>query len=90
MRETAAEDSEPPSSLATDGVFRICRNPMYLGFVLMLLGLAMCLGYAIPFLVVPVVALILQFVFVRDEERILEEKFGDIWSTYKSEVRRWV
>jgi protein-S-isoprenylcysteine O-methyltransferase Ste14 len=39
---------------------------------------------------VPVVALVLQFVFVRDEERILEEKFGDTWSGYKSEVRRWL
>jgi protein-S-isoprenylcysteine O-methyltransferase Ste14 len=89
-RETDAEDAELPSSLVTNGVFRISRNPMYLGFALMLLGLAMCLGYAIPFLVVPVVVLVLQVVFVRDEERILEGKFGDTWSTYKREVRRWV
>ena len=89
-RHTTVKPFEQPSALITDGVFGWTRNPMYVGFVLILLGLGLLMGSVSPFAVVPVLALSLHVIFIRAEERALEEKFGDRWRTYKREVRRWI
>jgi protein-S-isoprenylcysteine O-methyltransferase Ste14 len=78
------------SSLITTGAFRVCRNPMYLGFVAILTGIATLLGSATPFVVIPVFAVLIDAVFIRTEERMLEARFGDAWRAYRSKVRRWV
>ncbi len=88
-RHTTVKPFEQPSVLITDGVFGWTRNPMYVGFVLVLLGLGLLMGSVSPFAVVPVLALSLHVIFIRAEERALEEEFGDSWRTYKGEVRRW-
>ena len=77
-------------SLITDGVFRISRNPMYLGFVLILIGIAILMGSIVPFLVVPVFGILMDQVFIQVEERMLEEKFQQTWLEYKHQVRRWI
>lgn len=76
--------------MVTTGVFRITRNPMYLGFVLILLGIGSFMGSLTSFAVIPVLAVLMDVVFIKVEERMLEEKFGERWLTYRSEVRRWV
>ena len=81
---------ETSTALVVDGAYAISRNPMYLGFALILLGLALFLGALTPFIVVPVFALLMEFSFIRREEPMMEETFGEAWRVYKAKVRRWV
>ena len=78
------------NTLITDGSFRISRNPMYLGFVSILLGVAVLLGSLTPFLMIPIFALLIQRVYIRVEEQMLEAKFGEQWENYQKRVRRWL
>ena len=78
------------TALVTQGVYSLSRHPIYLGFVLVLVGVAALLGSLSPWLVVPVFILWMEIVFIRVEERMLEEKFGEDWLVYKKKVRRWI
>lgn len=91
--ERAGTPIRPGSSggiLVTDGIFRLSRNPMYLGMGLVLLGVAFLLGSAIALSVIPLFVKVIDRRFVVMEERILEEQFGEFYRTYCQEVRRWV
>jgi protein-S-isoprenylcysteine O-methyltransferase Ste14 len=87
---TAVKPFEPSSALVTGGVFRLSRNPMYLGLVLVLFGLGIALGSAIPFVVVPVFVWSITVRFIGPEEKLMTEQFGDDYEAYKSKVRRWL
>jgi len=63
---------------------------MYLGTVLLLVGVAVLLGTLAPLLVVIVVFAILQEGFIRHEERLLDDTFGDRYRAYQRSVRRWL
>jgi len=78
------------TSLITTGMFKISRHPMYLGFVLFLLGAAMLLGSLTPLVVVAAFAVFIEVVFVRFEEKKMEGQFGEAWREYKRRVRRWI
>jgi protein-S-isoprenylcysteine O-methyltransferase Ste14 len=78
-----------PTTLVTSGVFRISRNPMYLGFVLILIGIAIFMGSLTPYSVIPVFAVVMDTVFVRSEEEMLHATFGENRLEYKKKVRRW-
>jgi protein-S-isoprenylcysteine O-methyltransferase Ste14 len=88
--QTTVKPFEESSALVTDGVFRMTRHPMYLGFLLILLGLGLFMGSLIPFVAIPIFAVLMDLVFIRTEEKMLEEKFGQLWLRYRSEVRRWM
>jgi protein-S-isoprenylcysteine O-methyltransferase Ste14 len=88
--KTTVKPFERSKGLATEGVFNITRNPMYLGMVLILLGLAILLGSATPFAVVPILGVVFQCFFIHPEERMLEETFGKRFRQYKGRVRRWI
>lgn len=88
--QTTVKPFEKSTSLITAGPYALSRNPMYLGFTLMLLGIALFLGALTPFIVVPIFALIMEFIFIRAEEPMMQETFGDAWQAYKAEVRRWI
>jgi protein-S-isoprenylcysteine O-methyltransferase Ste14 len=81
---------EISTALVTTGLYRITRNPMYLGLVLALVGVAVLLGTLTPFFPIPVFVWIIQARFIRGEERFLEELFGAEYLAYKSKVRRWI
>ncbi|MGO8910713.1 MAG: methyltransferase family protein [Bradyrhizobium sp.] len=89
-RGTTVKPFERSTALVTTGVFALSRNPMYLGMVLILLGVAVLLGTATPFAVVGLFALWLDVRFIRAEERMLAETFGEDWLSYRSRVRRWL
>lgn len=78
------------SSLVVVGIYKVSRNPMYLGFLLILLGLAAYLSNG-PALV-PVVAFVLYIdrYQIRPEERALDARFGQEYAGYKEKVRRWI
>jgi protein-S-isoprenylcysteine O-methyltransferase Ste14 len=77
-------------ALVTRGVFQTSRNPMYLGFALLLAGTALVFGTLTPFLVVPVFMILIEWRFIRVEEKMLESRFGVAYLDYKKNVRRWV
>ncbi len=76
--------------LVTDGIFRHCRNPLYVGNILMLLGvgiLANSLFYVA--IVIPVFLFIYQAI-VLAEENFLRGKFGAGFDEYCRHVNRWI
>jgi protein-S-isoprenylcysteine O-methyltransferase Ste14 len=89
-RGTTVRPFEQSSALVTDGVFRISRNPMYLGTVLILVGIATLLGSLPSFLVSAGFAALIETRFIRVEERMLAERFGEAWTDYRSRIRRWI
>lgn len=78
------------SVLVTGGVYRISRNPMYMGMALFLLAWAVWLGALGAFMgPVAFVAWISRFQ-IQPEERVLAEHFGQAFADYKRQVRRWL
>ena len=64
-------DPSKASRLVADGVFRVSRNPMYLGLLLLLIGWAIWLGSASPWLVPPLFVIVITLVQIIPEERAL-------------------
>lgn len=78
------------TTLVTGGFFRYSRNPMYLGMVLFLAGLALVLGSISTVAPIPAFTWIIQHQFIRAEESFMENAFGAAYLDYKSRVRRWL
>jgi protein-S-isoprenylcysteine O-methyltransferase Ste14 len=78
------------SSLVVSGVYSLTRNPMYLGFLLILSAWATFLSNAISFLLLPVFAAFMNRFQIEPEERALTAIFGQDFQAYKSRVRRWL
>lgn len=78
------------SSLVTRGVYRLSRNPMYLGFALILFGGAVFLGSTLSFLVLAGFIYYLNRFQIIPEERALGRIFGPEFEAYCRKVRRWV
>jgi protein-S-isoprenylcysteine O-methyltransferase Ste14 len=87
---TTVRPFEESTVLVTEGFYRISRNPMYLGMLLILTGVALLLRSLSPFLVILPFAFFLDRAFVRVEERMLAEKFSASWLAYKEKTRRWL
>ncbi len=87
---TTVRPFQESSALLTTGVFALTRNPMYLGFLSILLGLAILLGSLAPFAVALAFPVLADVLFIRHEERQMEETFGEEWSRYRARVRRWL
>jgi protein-S-isoprenylcysteine O-methyltransferase Ste14 len=87
---TTVKPFEESSALLTNGVFRLTRNPMYLGFVLILAGAAALLGSLTPWLVIPAFAVLIDRMYITGEERMLAAKFGPAWQEYSKKTRRWL
>ena len=79
-----------PESVVVTGMFAYSRNPMYLGYVLILLGAAVYLGSLMPFVMVLVFFLAADRWYIPDEERRLQRIFGEEYATYCARVRRWL
>jgi len=88
--KTTVKPFQESRTLVTDRAYRISRHPMYLGFVLILLGISLLLGSASPYVVVILFAILMELLYIREEESTLEEQFGQEWSQYRSRVRKWI
>jgi protein-S-isoprenylcysteine O-methyltransferase Ste14 len=89
-RGTTVKPFEAPSVLVTGGWYRVSRNPMYVGLVLILVGCAALLGTLGPVAVIPAFAWLLDRRFIRPEEAALEDAFGEGYRAYRARVRRWL
>lgn len=81
---------EKATTLVTTGIYAYTRNPMYLGLLIVLIGVAVWLGNAlVPVMLVLFVLYITRFQIV-PEERVLHAKFGEDYAAYIRRVRRWL
>jgi len=87
---TTVKPFEESSILVTSGMYQVSRNPTYLGFTLSLVGVAILLRAAVPFLVCLAFVVWIERRFIVHEERMLAKKFGSEWQTYRTRVRRWL
>lgn len=83
-------DPDHASSMVTSGVYRVSRNPMYVGLLLALSGWAVLLSNAMPFLFLPAFVIYMNRFNISPEERALFSIFGDEYSAYMRSVRRWI
>lgn len=78
------------SALVTTGIYRITRNPMYVGLVFILTGWAVYLGAAAAFLGPLLLVLYIDRFQIMPEERVLAHAFGTTYTAYAAQVRRWL
>ncbi|MCE9789317.1 methyltransferase family protein [Shewanella chilikensis] len=81
---------EQSSALVTSGIYRCSRNPMYLGFVLLLLAQAVFLNCLWLLFLIALFVAYLQRFQILPEERAMQQLFGDSYRLYCQKVRRWV
>lgn len=81
---------ERSTALVTNGSYRLSRNPMYVGMVMILAGIAALLGSVGPWIPIPLFVWVIRSNFILREERFLEELFGQQYLAYKRRVRRWL
>ena len=81
---------ELSSSLVVSGIYGLTRNPMYLGFLLVLLGWAVFLSSVLAFLFLPAFILYMNRFQIDPEERALAALFGQEFTAYKARARRWL
>lgn len=79
-----------PKKLVTDGFFQYSRNPIYIGFVMILLGLNIVLGSLTPFVIIVIFIIVTNCWYIPFEEKKMQEQFGHEYENYKKEVRRWI
>ena len=77
-------------ALVTEGIYRLTRNPMYLGLLLLLVGFAIRLGSLAPFLVLPLFVSAMNRLQIVHEERFLSERYGKDYDDYRNRVHRWL
>ncbi len=78
------------SALVTGGIYRLSRNPMYVGLFLFLMAWAIQLSMLWPFIGPVLFVIYITRFQIIPEERVMESKFGDEYSIYKNKVRRWL
>src|SRR5262245_28340596 len=78
------------TTLVTTGVYRVTRNPMYVGLLLILLALAFLLRSPWSFLGPVSFFAWINYLQIIPEERILATLFGEEYKNYQSRVRRWL
>lgn len=90
--ETTVDPRTPDAAsvLVVTGVYRVSRNPMYLGFLLVLMGWGIYLSNAASAMFLPAFVGYLDVFQIRPEERVLLSRFGSQFAAYMTSVRRWV
>jgi protein-S-isoprenylcysteine O-methyltransferase Ste14 len=86
---TAVPANQPTTAIVRSGPYRFSRNPIYLAFSLLQLGIAIWVN-SLWLLATLVAAVALIHVVIGREERYLERKFGAEYLEYKAAVRRWL
>jgi len=81
---------KPASSLQSDGIYGITRNPMYVGLAFVFLGVTFFIGNWWNIILLPILLLIVQEYIIKREEKYLERRFGQAYLDYKMKVRRWL
>lgn len=81
---------EAASALVVSGVYKFSRNPMYLGFLIVLVSWGMFLSNLLACCLLPLFVLYLSVFQIRPEEEALRLRFGLEYERYQARVRRWL
>jgi protein-S-isoprenylcysteine O-methyltransferase Ste14 len=84
------DPGQPTSKLVTTGVFSVSRNPLYLGGVCILAGIA--LAFNLPWVLVLLLPALIacHYVLIAPEEKYLAARFGEEYRRYAASVHRWI
>lgn len=88
--QTTLDPHGSTTQLVTSGIYRLSRNPMYLGLLLIVIGLPLYFGLIWGVVVAFVFVLLMNHLVIQHEEMYLEGKFKEGYTDYRSRVRRWV
>lgn len=91
-QETTVDPFNPErsSALVATGIYRVSRNPMYLGFLLVLCGLSAYLANWLAALLLPAFVAYMNRFQIQPEEQALFARFGSEFVAYTKSVRRWL
>ncbi len=89
-RNAEVHTFKTPRTLVDDGPFRFSRNPMYLGFFLILVAAAFYVNHWCALLAPAVFLKAAMYWYIPHEEGVLRTSFGGLYDVYASKVRRWV
>ena len=87
---TPFDPTASAKALATGGIYRATRNPMYLGALVFFVGFALAMRSGWLLVAVPAVAIALQKLAIEPEEAYLTRRFGEAYLAYCAKVRRWL
>jgi protein-S-isoprenylcysteine O-methyltransferase Ste14 len=87
---TPVPTNEPTRALVTTGIHGRTRNPIYLGFFLVYVGIGIVVRSPWILILTLPLAIAIRYGVVAREEAYLERRFGDAYRDYKARVRRWV
>jgi protein-S-isoprenylcysteine O-methyltransferase Ste14 len=87
---TSPDPHSAPTALVMDGPYKLTRNPIYLGYVLTIVGVPLLLGYYWGVVLAPIAMEAYIRLIIEREENYLERKFGQAYLRYKASVRRWL
>ncbi|MEM6665744.1 MAG: isoprenylcysteine carboxylmethyltransferase family protein [Pseudomonadota bacterium] len=87
---THVHPTQPALVIVTDGPYRFTRNPMYLGIILLTIGIGVAASLDWALVLAPIVALVLHFGVVLREEAYLTAKFGAQYKALLAATRRWL
>ncbi|MCG8328981.1 MAG: isoprenylcysteine carboxylmethyltransferase family protein [Chitinophagales bacterium] len=88
--DTEIHTFKKPRQLIQNGLFKISRNPIYLGFTISLTGVWILTANLYGFIGVLIFFLFSNFWYIPYEEKMMEKEFGNDYKLYKSKVRRWI
>jgi len=87
---TAIDPMRSTTALVTGSVYRVTRNPAYLGLTLAYAGVAVLGTSAASLLLLPIVVLLISTLVIQREEHYLSAIFGIAYEDYRRKVRRWL
>jgi protein-S-isoprenylcysteine O-methyltransferase Ste14 len=87
---TDFDPQRPSSVLVTHGIYRLSRNPIYLGLSILYSGLSLLGSCLWALALLPVLILLIMRFLILPEERYLLRRFGHAYADYRARVRRWL
>ena len=87
---TPIPGNRPETAIVRTGPYRFSRNPIYLAFSLLQLGISIWVNSVWLLATLAGAVALIYYVVIRREERYLERKFGAQYLDYKASVRRWL
>lgn len=88
--ETGLLPGQATSTMIESGPYRLSRNPLYLGLLVLYVGLALLAPTVWALVLFPAAVLLVRWGAIRPEEQYLRERFGATYDDYTRRVRRWL
>lgn len=88
--KTPIMPGQKPTFIVMKGPYKFIRNPMYLGVATGLFGISIIFGNVLTFISPIIFFLVTNFIYVKREEKLMEQIFGKKYLDYKKKVRRWI